>query len=494
MRSSSARSTGCARSFAISSASQPSRRTPEEIGPSGVRVRYPLVHSPLVGPLRAFVLVIVLAIVSGCQIVPEGIAKDLFPTRATTSYRVAESAFNQLIERHVDRPDSKVLITGALDAVDAQLVKEGTPPAYDRPVLTGNAPSDLAKLAETLDLLAVKYPKLDSELEKAGLDRPKHLERVATDGMAKSLKECHTYFLDPNRAKTFNRPPEEYSGIGAQIAATRAGEQPEIAGIFPNTPAERAGLHAGDRIKTVDGADVTGFTAEEVATKIRGPEATNVTIVVTRASQELTFTITRAKLTPPRVISRDYESGTIGYVQIFAFNGDVTRQTADAVQAHITAGVRGIVLDLRNNPGGDLTAAQDVGSIFAKGALVKQSGRDGVQRELRTNDKWYWSTPKPLVVLVNERSASGSEIVAAGVRANGAGVVVGTKTAGCVGIGQPRELPDGSMLLITIARMQDAKTGEELNGEGRGVRPDVPTGTAVEEQLTAAITALRARI
>lgn len=448
----------------------------------------------MVGRLRILVLLIILVIVSGCQIVPDGIARDLFPTRTTTSYRVAESAFNQLIERHVDRPDSKLLITGALDAIDAQLVKEGTPPAYDRPVLTGNAPSDLAKLAETMDLLAAKYSKLDPELEKAGLDRPKHLERIATDGMARSLKECHTYFLDPNRAKTFNRPPEEYSGIGAQISATRAGEQPEIAGIFPNTPAERAGLRAGDRIKSVDGADVTGFTAEEVATKIRGPEATTVTIVVVRGSQELSVTITRAKLTPPRVIARSFDDGAIGVIQITAFNGDVTKQTADAVQTLITAGVKGIVLDLRNNPGGDLSAAQDVGSIFTKGALVKQTGRDGLQRELRTNDKWFWSAPKPLVVLVNERSASGSEIVAAGVRANGAGTVVGIKTAGCVGIGQPRELPDGSMLLITIAKMQDAKSGEELNGEGRGVRPDVTTSTVVDEQLTAAITALRQRI
>lgn len=447
------------------------------------------------GPLRSLALLVVLSVtVSGCQILPAEITKDLLPARNTTSFRVAESAFNQLIERHVDKPDPKLLVTGALDAIDAQLKKEGATPAYDRPTLTGAPQSDLAKLAETIDLLAQKYPKLDPEVEKAGLDRQKFLERVATDGMAKVMKECHTYYLNPERAKTFNKPPEEYSGIGAQISPTRPNEQlPEIAAIFPNTPAERAGLKAGDRIQTVDGKSVSGFTAEEVATRIRGPEGTTVTIIVLRAGAERTFSITRAKLTPPRVISRDLESGTIGYLRVTAFNGDVTRQTSEAVQALLAAGVRGFVLDLRDNPGGDLSAAQDIGSIFTKGTLVKQTGRDGQQRELRTNDKWFWSSPKPLVVLVNERSASGSEIVAAGVRANGSGAVVGTKTAGCVGIGQPRELPDGSMLLITIAKMQDARTGEELNGEGRGVRPDVVTGTDVDQQLIDAVAALRQR-
>jgi carboxyl-terminal processing protease len=89
----------------------------------------------------------------------------------------------------------------------------------------------------------------------------------------------------------------------------------------------------------------------------------------------------------------------------------------------------------------------------------------------------YVATPKPLVVLVNKNSASGAEIIAAGVRANGVGTVMGEQTAGCVGIGQPRELPDGGLLLVTIARMEDAKTGEALNGPGKGVVPDKPVAT-----------------
>jgi carboxyl-terminal processing protease len=89
----------------------------------------------------------------------------------------------------------------------------------------------------------------------------------------------------------------------------------------------------------------------------------------------------------------------------------------------------------------------------------------------------YVDSPKPLVVLVNKNSASGAEIIAAGVRANGVGTVMGEQTAGCVGIGQPRELPDGGLLLVTIARMEDAKTGEALNGPGKGIVPDKPVAT-----------------
>lgn len=452
----------------------------------------------MLGRIRLLPLLLALTAVVGCQSLPgltlPDLVKDRLPSGTVGEYRVAESAFNQLVERHVDRPDSKLLVTGALDAIDAQLKKEGLTPAYERPALNGNPPSDLSRLAQTIDLLVAKYPTLGAEAEKAGLDRPKFLERVATDGMAKALKECHTYYLTPDRAKTFNRPPEAYSGIGAQISATRPTELPEIAAVFPNTPAERAGLRAGDRIKSVDGVEVGGFTAQEVATRIRGDEGTTVNIVVIRGGAERSFAIVRARLVPPRVISRDLESGAIGYVRVMAFNGDVTKQTAEAVRALLAQGVQAFVLDLRDNPGGDLSAAQDIGSIFTRGTLVQQTGRDGQKRDLRTNDRFYWTAPKPLVVLVNERSASGSEIVAAGVRANGSGTVIGTKTAGCVGIGQPRELPDGSMLLITIARMQDAKTGEELNGEGRGVKPDIITGTDADEQLAAAISALRQRL
>jgi carboxyl-terminal processing protease len=127
--------------------------------------------------------------------------------------------------------------------------------------------------------------------------------------------------------------------------------------------------------------------------------------------------------------------------------------------------------------------------------IVYQVGRDGNRTPLRTNDRMYIPDTKPLVVLVNKNSASGAEIIAAGVRANSVGTVMGAQTAGCVGIGQPRELPDGGLLLVTIARMEDAKTGEGLNGTGKGVVPDKPVAAdpnaGTDNQRAAADTFIR---
>src|SRR5205814_8182556 len=120
-----------------------------------------------------------------------------------------------------------------------------------------------------------------------------------------------------------------------------------------------------------------------------------------------------------------------------------------------------------------LSASVDIASILVRpGTLVYPTGRDGNRTALDVNRRFYVDSPRPLVVLVNKTSASGAEIIAAGIRANGAGFVMGTQTAGCVGTGQPRDLPDGGILLVTITKIQDAKTGADLNGPGKGIAPD----------------------
>jgi len=442
-----------------------------------------------------FLVPLIALVIGACQVVPSDVTRQLVPER--TEYKTLEAAYHVLLERHVDKPGSEQLMTGALDGAQAYLERpkdqkgaacEGA--TVERPAFSGSTQSDLVKAGEALDAAAAACAKADKVL----------LERAAIDGMAKSMNECHTYYLDPDRAKAFNQPPQPYSGIGATIIpANKSGGLAEISSVFPNSPAERAGVRSGDRIKMVNGTDVSGFAPEEIASRIRGPEATDVELVLVRAGEELTFKITRATLTPPRVISRTHDDGQIVQVSISQLNGDVARQTQDAVRAGIAAGAKGFIVDLRNDPGGDLSAAVDIASIFARDAtLVDQVGRDGKKEQVRTNDRMYIGFAGPVVVLVNERSASGSEIIAAGLRANGVASVVGARTAGCVGIAQPRQMPDDGLLLVTLARMQDPKTGEELNGQGRGVVPDLAVDndpdTAAEEDLQAAIASVRDRI
>src|SRR5207245_3232357 len=120
-------------------------------------------------------------------------------------------------------------------------------------------------------------------------------------------------------------------------------------------------------------------------------------------------------------------------------------------------GAGGLILDLRGDPGGDLSAAVDIASIFVRqGTLVYQTGRDGNRTPLDVNRRFYIDSQKPLVVLVNKNSASGAEITAAGIRANGAGLVMGTPTAWCVGMGESRDVPRGGLPIGPMTKHQDA--------------------------------------
>jgi carboxyl-terminal processing protease len=410
----------------------------------------------------AFLLMVALLVVSSCTAIQEQLPAS--SPRASTNFATAEAAFNILIEKHVDKPASSQLLNAAIDAVETLLVKMQDPsPTVTKPTFTNNPQSDFAKFASALNDVLAANPKEDASL----------VEQQATDGMARSMNECHTYYLDPKRAKGFNAPPAEYSGIGASLSAPRADSKlVEIVQVFSGSPAEKAGVRKGDLVLKVNGEDVTGLTTEELVTKIKGPEGTTVNIVFLRNGVETPISIVRAKIIPPRVTD-ETDEGAVGYIYVSQLNGDVSTQVANAVKRQNAAGVVGRVLDLRDDPGGDLSAAVDIASIFVKNAtLVYQVGRDGTRQPLKSNDRWYIGAPKPLVVLVNKNSASGSEIIAAAVQANGVGTVMGERTAGCVGIGQPRELPDGGLLLVTIARMEDAKTGEALNGKDKGIVPD----------------------
>jgi len=353
----------------------------------------------------------------------------------------------------------------------------------DRPVLTGSVWSDFAKFAGSLDAVAQRYPTADRTL----------MERAAVDGMARAMNECHTYYLNPDRAKGFNQRPAPTSGIGVTIFQPEPGQPIEVIEVIAGTPAERAGVKRGDKIIRVNGEDVSTFTTEEVATKVKGPEGTPVTVTFLRGSSEVEYTINRARFQTPLTTSR-MESDSIGYLSAKQLISTVADELATAARSLSAQGATAWILDLRDDPGGELAVAVNVASLFVqRGTLVFQVGRDGQRTAVDTNPGKFLGLTKPLVVLVNKNSASGSEIIAAGIRANGVGTVMGTQTAGCVGTGQPRELPDGGLLLVTLTKMQDAKTGADLNGPGKGVVPDKIVTDPADQQLQAAIAFLRGR-
>ena len=412
-------------------------------------------------PLRRLGLVLAFTLVAvACSILPPELQRELLPSQ--TQYTTASAAFQIIIDKHVDKPSSKQLIPGALDGVVAYLKRDNIDPnpMVDRPLLTGSEWSDFAKLSASLDAVLQRYPAAKKEL----------LERAAVDGMARSMNECHTYYLDPDRAKTFNKPPAPVSGIGVTINQPDQNSPIEVIDVIANTPAERAGVKKGDKIIKVNGEDVTRLTTSEVADRVRGPEGTPVTIIFDRQGSPVELKMNRARFTVSLTESR-LEGGDIAYVKIKQLISTVADDAAKAVRSMQSA--RGVILDLRADPGGELSVAVDVGSMFVKsGALVYQTGRDGQKTPIDVNPRRFLGVTTPLVVLVNKNSASGSEIIAAGVRSNGAGTVMGTRTAGCVGSGQPRDLPDGGVLLVTLTKMQDSKTGVDLNGPGKGVVPD----------------------
>ena len=161
-------------------------------------------------------LLLVVALVGALVVTSCSVAEQLPLPRAQTQFATAEQAFNILVEHHVDKPSSQQLLNAAIDSVQTLLQKM-------------NDPSDFAKFAATLNDVMAANPKED----------PKLIEQQATDGMARSMNECHTYYLDPARAKGFNAPPQEYSGIGATITSPGPNDLVEVAQVFPNSPADR---------------------------------------------------------------------------------------------------------------------------------------------------------------------------------------------------------------------------------------------------------------
>jgi carboxyl-terminal processing protease len=294
------------------------------------------------------------------------------------------------------------------------------------------------------------------------------LVRGAVKGMIESLGDPYSNYFDQQEYSEFQvETTGTFGGIG--IIITMKNNYVTVMTTLENSPALKAGLKAGDRIIQVDGKDVSGYSLSEAASMIRGPEGTQVSLGVLREGERgtLNFVITRDVIHINPIEADIIEEG-IGYIKITKFNENTADNLNKTLEGFAEKGVKGIILDLRNNPGGLLDQAIKVAEKFVpEGPIVKVVNREG---EITTLSSTSNPTPYPLVVLVNEGSASASEIVAGAIQDRGMGVLVGTRTFGKATVQTTANLGSLGGFKMTTATYV-TPNGRDINREG--ITPDV---------------------
>ncbi len=315
---------------------------------------------------------------------------------------------------------------------------------------TSSTPADVqglfAPFWEAWDLLHQRY--VDQPLDDTAL------MQGAIRGMLASLGDQHTSYMDPNEYKDANTALDgSFEGIGAYVDTS--GDYLSIISPISGSPAEAAGLQSGDKIIAIDGVDMTGVAPDLARRKVLGPAGTKVKLTILRQGQDQPFDveIIRAKIVVPSVESKMLDNN-LGYVKINTFGQTTTQELKDALSGLMAKNPRGLILDVRNNGGGYLDTAVGVASQFIKQGQVVlyEKYGDGKRDEYRT-EAGGLATDIPMVMLVNEGSASASEILAGALQDYGRAKLVGVTTygKGSVQIWTPLSNNQGAVR-ITIAK------------------------------------------
>ncbi|GIV01061.1 MAG: hypothetical protein KatS3mg014_2676 [Actinomycetota bacterium] len=322
-------------------------------------------------------------------------------------------------------------------------------------LLSGAAPS-VARAASAplkeLSLFTEVYHLITSKYVDTSVLEPRGLIEGAIYGMVDRLADPHTHFLPPEPAEELTIETEgEFSGVGIEINMENG--IPTVVSPIEGMPAWEAGLAAGDRIVAVDGEPTEGLSLTEVVKRIRGPVNTPVDLTILRPSLEDSFVVRIVRqVIRVRSVKGTIHDGDLAYIRIVNFT-ERTPDELDAVWERLRAkNPRGVILDLRSNPGGVLPSAVAVADRFLEtGVIVSIRGRDPAMRQTFYASRGPTYPNLPLVVLVNGGSASASEIVTGAVRDHGRGKAIGQKTYGKGSVQSVFPLSDGSKLALTTA-------------------------------------------
>ena len=311
----------------------------------------------------------------------------------------------------------------------------------------------------------------DNFVDRAALD-PTLLTYGAVRGMVAALGDTgHTSFLTPvEREERVTSIEGKFTGIGAQLGEEQG--LPIIVAPFDGSPAQKAGVKAGDVILEVDGEDISGLTLSQIAAKVRGPADSQVRLTLFRSDENrsLEIVVTRGEITIPAVSWTMVPETKVGLIRLSQFSGQATDEIVEAVQGTKAAGATGLIVDVRNNPGGLLDQAIRVTSQFLKeGNVLLEEDAQGV-RTAYPIEPGGQATDLPLIVLVNPGTASSSEIFAGAIQDAKRGQVVGETTFGTGTVLQPFTLQDNSELLLGVKQWL-TPNGRTIRNQG--IQPDV---------------------
>ncbi|MBP5281467.1 MAG: S41 family peptidase [Lachnospiraceae bacterium] len=295
------------------------------------------------------------------------------------------------------------------------------------------------------------------------------LETGIYRGLMDSLGDPYTEYYTPQEYIELMQGSEGiYYGIGAVVSMDSETNLPKIGTVFKNSPAEAAGVRTNDLVYMVDGELTTGKTLSEVVSHIRGDENTKVVLTVIRDGEELELTATRGRVENPTVETKDLGNG-MGYLQITEFDDVTTRQFLEGMDELYQGGMQGLILDLRSNPGGNLSTVVEIAqNLLPQGLVVYTETKDGKRSEYKCKgDK---EIKIPLVVLVDMNSASASEILAGAIQDYQKGTLVGTTTYGKGIVQTILPAKDGSAIKITVSAYF---TPKGRNIHKIGIEPDI---------------------
>lgn len=327
------------------------------------------------------------------------------------------------------------------------------------PAWSAYASESSDRLQQVLDILSANHVSGVSE---------KALSDAAIKAMVQSLNDPYTEYMDKSQWSRFEGSlTRNYVGVGILVSHTSEGVY--IEQVFKNSSAEAAGLRADDIIVKVNDTDITPENAKDVATFITGEENTNVTITVLRGGERMTLTMPRKALSLP-VVDSAYLDGGVGYLRVYSFSDDSDEQFTEILDGFRTkSDFRSLVIDLRDNPGGLLESAGYMASNFIKDkVLIHTKTRNGTDNPV--NIVGGSTLPLPVYVLVNENSASASEILAGALQDYKVAVIAGTNTYGKGSVQSIYSLNEGSKLKVTIEEYL-TPLGHPVNKVG--IKPDL---------------------